>query len=124
MKRFLCITILLASRAWADEATDRTDIAQTISELSSLRPDAGLFTADFDGSTESIRSRVTGRVLISKAPWGEAVWVPGTHGPRFLVRSTRFVTADVALVDGIDRQTDGSPVLAVLKREGSSWKIA
>jgi hypothetical protein len=51
---------------------------------------------------------------------GEAQWFPaGVHGS-MIVKKIRFVTADVAMVDAVDK----GPVLIVLKKVGTDWKIA
>lgn len=129
MKTILCVSLLLASSAIADEAVDRASIATTISWLNGSVLDGDLFTADFPDSAALLRGvqgNFGGRVVISKESWGEATWLPALAPriPRFVIQSVRFVTPDVALVDGIDRQNESGSVLFVMKREGIAWRIA
>jgi hypothetical protein len=121
MKPILFVPLLLASCLWADEATDRIAIIKTIFDAGAVRPDPASFTTDFPDSAELARSQ-GGAVVISKEPWGEATWLPGLGARRFTIRSLRFVTPEVVLVDATENQ-DGS-VLFVMKKDGESWKIA
>jgi hypothetical protein len=73
-------------------------------------------------------------VVISHEPWGEATIDYGGGGeivnPRILSRTIRFVTPDVALVDGaFTREVDSTesemtPLLFVMKKDGRVWRIA
>jgi len=78
-------------------------------------------------------------VTISHEPWGEAsIDFPGARtlpplemaNPRIVSRSVRFVTPDVALVegacvyDGDDHGPQTTPLVFVMKKEGDEWKIA
>ncbi len=48
MRLILCLSVLLASGAWAaDEAADRAAIEKVVSRLSSLPNSPGLFTGNF-----------------------------------------------------------------------------
>ncbi len=148
MKPILWLSILLASCAYADEATDRAAIKNVIATLNTPAFGPGLFTAGFNDFPELARLGVSantsspimvtegqsGRVVISHEPWGEATvgptltikWVTS----RFAITSTGFISEDVALVDAINEQSmDDStppklPVLFVLKKEGTVWRIA
>jgi hypothetical protein len=129
MKTILCAFLLLAFSANADEAVERASIATTISRLNGPVLDPDLFTADFPDAAELTRDaqgNFGGRVVISKEPWGEATWFPppAPRTLRFVIQSVRFVTPDVALVDGIDRQNESRPVLFVMKKDGIAWRIA
>jgi hypothetical protein len=125
MKPVLCLSLFLASIAWADEATDRASITTTISWVNSLYVDS---TPDFPDSVELLRGARGnfGTVVISKEPWGEATWFPAAvaKAPHFVVQTIRFVTPDVALVEGIDRLNGNTSVLFVLKKDGIAWRIA
>jgi hypothetical protein len=117
-----------------DEVADRAAIEKTVAGLNVLPVREDLFTADFDGRGEllrlqSVTTQTTpdnrpGEVIISKEVWGEAtISLPGSVvGMRaaIVVKKIRFLTADVAMVDAVGRH----PVLLVLKRDGSNWKIA
>jgi hypothetical protein len=130
MKTILGGFLLLASSAIAaEEAVERASIATTISWLNGSVLDPDLFTADFPDSAELTRGaqgNFGARVVISKEPWGEATWfpLPASRTPRFVIQSVRFVTPDVAVVDGIDRQNESRSVLFVVKKDGIAWRIA
>jgi hypothetical protein len=62
-------------------------------------------------------------VEAAKRPWSE------TMMPRMVVQSIRFVTPDVALVDAAETQFGSTlnrriPLLLVMKKEGTKWRIA
>lgn len=132
MKPIMIAAILLAGRVWAaDEAADRTAIENTIRALSVMPIRAGLFTSDFDpeelaryGKTQSGAIPVTvqgvpGEVVISKEPMGEATWFPsGVYS--ITLKKIRFLTPEIAMVDAIGK----GPVLIVMKKIGTDWKIA
>jgi hypothetical protein len=123
MKSAICFGLLLASGLWADDATDRIAITQTISSLDGNHP--ALFTADFSDGAEFRRMSNVGTVVISKEPWGEAnVILPPSGVRRFAVQSIRFLTGEVALVDALDRNNGNATVLLVMKKEGADWKLA
>ena len=125
MKWTLCVSLLLGSCIWADESADRAGVAATMARLSASDPQPLLFTADFADAAEYGRAATVGSVVISKEPWGEATIVlPGATMPRFVVRSVRFVTGDVALVDALDRKNDNGTVLLVMRKEGVDWRVA
>ena len=134
MKPIMIAAILLAGRVWAaDEAADRTAIENTIRALSVTPIRAGLFTSDFDdeelasygkapasesGAIPVTVQGVTGEVVISKEPMGEATWFPA-HAS-MTIKKIRFLTPEIAMVD----TTGKGPVLIVLKKVGTDWKIA
>lgn len=150
MKSILFAAVLLAPGIWAaDEAADRAGIEITIRALSVNPTRAGLFTSDFDDA-ELVRLRksdtvsiplppgemspskeqggampitvegVPGTLVISNAPMGEAIWLPaGMHIP-LTIKKIRFVTGDVAIVDAAGK----APVLVVMRKVGTDWKIA
>lgn len=132
MKPILCVVILMASCAWADEATDRAAVEKVISALSNTGLGPNLLTDDFNDLAElgplgSQGVPTTGTVVISHEPWREATWTPGVtlRPPHFSVRAVRFVTPDVALVDGTkDLNATQAPVLFVMKKVGADWRIA
>ena len=151
VKRILCLPLLFAVCAWADEASDRLAIGRVLAALNEVPQRPGLFTADGDAASELERLRearplrfqiltpvsasggVT--VTISHEPWGEATLnFPGmgplppmviVH-PRIVSRAIRFITPDVALADAAYVDEAGgaaTPLLFVMKKEGDSWKI-
>ena len=132
MKSIMIASVLFAGGIWAaDEVADRAAIENTIRVFSAMPSRAALYTSDFDrdelvrfgkaatpdnGGIPIIVEGAPGTVVISKEPMGESQWFPA--GMR--VKKIRFVTADVAMVDAVEK----GPVLIVLKRVGTDWKIA
>ena len=148
MRPILTLSILLASGAWADQLDDRAAIEKVISTLNTSAVSRSAFTVDFR-TTELMQLWAAsplwtigpGSVIISHEPWGEAQWVPAAVLPpqahfRLVIRSVRFITPDVALVDAVTGPPiaapapDNSvppprvPVLLVMKRELTDWRIA
>ena len=134
MKAIILAMFLCGGGAWAaDEVAERAAIEKTIAALSVWPVRANLFTADFDGRAELARLTQSSQIVpgdakpsveISKEPWGEAtISLPGTivgRSPAIVTRKVRLLSADVAMVDAVAK----GPVLIVLKREGTEWKIA
>jgi len=146
----LCLPLLLASYASADEAADRAAIDRTIAALNQQPRRTAVFTADVYSELDRLPDvtprevRITAlsdgpTVTISHEPWGEAALnFPGsppllafeTLNPRITSSATRFITTDVTLTDGAWTYTDGSgvtqniPLLFVMRKEADNWKIA
>ena len=125
--------LLLGVSLWGDEAADRAQIASVIATLNQAPELARLFTADSDAASVLAEiSRLTPVVTISHEPWGEATWGFAGSRPRISSTAVRFITPDVALIDGsaVDGTAsradgkDSTPLLFVMKKEGDSWKIA
>jgi hypothetical protein len=148
VKIVLGLAIVLTSAVWADEAADRAAIEATLSALNTSPTPAAIFTADFPNAAELQRVREearlaspqplpqqgpaqgrtiqtpAGTIVVSNAPMGEATWypAPGTaFARRFVTRSVTFVGADTAVVVAA---LGPQPVLFVVKREGTDWRIA
>jgi hypothetical protein len=126
MKSVLSIAILfLAPCAVADEAADRMAIESVVSALNDRsRPAADLFTSDAGGTGELARLAELDRTLVRfSGPMSE------TTPPRLVVRSIRFLTPQVALVDAANIQygslilVRSVPVMLVMKKDGD-WRIA
>jgi hypothetical protein len=119
MKPIMIALFLCAGGAWAaDEVADRAAIEKAVATL-------GAFTADFDGRAELARmaqSDPNPSVVISKEPWGEAtVSIPGVQiMAAIATKKIRFLTAEWAMVDAQGK----APLLFILKKEGTDWKIA
>jgi hypothetical protein len=150
----LCLPLILGSYALAaDEAADRAAISRTIGALNQVPQPAGLFTDDavsdlgrLPGVNEGqfqferdVAAATAGgpMVVISHEPWGEAqIYPPGVFlrplvivNPRIASGIVRFVTPDVAMVEGSYTRRDGdvvqtTPLLFLMKRDGDVWKIA
>ena len=143
MKRRLFLGILVTSSLWAaDEAADRASVEATVSALNTA-PSSNIFTADFPNAAElkalrdqaasegvAIRSSA-GTLVISREPMGEAAWYPAlatsAFAPRFVTRSVTFTTPETAVVIAVYERPflpQKTPVLLVLRQEGSDWRIA
>ncbi|MGD0497605.1 MAG: hypothetical protein ABSC23_04120 [Bryobacteraceae bacterium] len=150
MKALFLPLLLFSVCGGADEAADHTAITRAIAALNEFPQPAGLFTADADGPAVidqlwkgrrlAYRMRPASSsdqptVIISHEPWGEATinfpTVPvEIVNPPVVGRTIRFVTPNVALVDGaftvdadsVNPQT--TPLLFVMKKERQDWKIA
>ncbi len=135
----IAAAVLFAGVACAEEVADRTGIESTIRAFSVMPGREALYTSDFDhaelyrymkaagtpgGAIPITVDGAPGTVVISKEPMGEADWFPagfpaGAQAPLAL-KKIRFVTADVAIVDGLGK----APVLLVVRKVGTDWKIA
>jgi hypothetical protein len=129
VKATLCLPLLLASYAWADEAADRVAIDRAVAALNELPQRADVFTDDAYSELERLPNvkprafRIPGpqddrvslrrtdgpTVTISHEIWGEAtINIPGVApvpaleilNPRITNGAIRFITPDVALTDG------------------------
>jgi hypothetical protein len=123
VKRLACLSLVFAASGWAEEAADRASIERVIAALNQTPRPVGLFTADFDGS--ALPGALT--VTISHEPWGEATIGPlfalGPAGPKITIGRVRFITGDVALVEGAGG-VESTPLLFVVRKEIEGWKIA
>lgn len=148
MKAFLCLSLLVAAYAAAQEPADGVAISRAIAALNEPPPHDRLFTADGNGSSElqrlpkakaqAFRIRepfiavvpAIPTVIISHEPWGEA----RINFPPIEVRAPNssivFVTPDVVLAEvsyvyqDDDATRQALPLLFVMKRESGDWKIA
>lgn len=119
----LLLLVLLGGILFADDISDRKAIDTIIGSLFSrqVRSDpqrmAELKTPDFDGDLDLIPVR--------------AVWCE-TSCEGFRTRAVKFVTTDVAVIDGETTISTGSlsgtvslsKWLMILKRDGSGWRIS
>jgi hypothetical protein len=118
VKLLLGFSLLIASCTWADDVIDRQAIEQLIAALNSHNtPPSDLFTTDAPDSERIIW-------LDHEDPMSEVT------PPRLVIRSVRFITPEVALVDCTNTQygsifmARSIPVLLVIKKDGAQWKIA
>jgi hypothetical protein len=116
MKLLLCFWILATSCAWADEAIDREAIEQQVSAFNNhTKPPSDLFTAEIPDSE---------RTALLAEPMSEVSSV------KIVIRSVRFITPEVAMVDCTNTRYGSAivvqtmPVLLVVKKDGTQWKIA
>ena len=144
MRYLLCLPLLFASFAWADEVTDRDAIRTVIATLNDspsaansdapfelarlrqLHPNEFRVIAPSDDSWVQTSEPV---LVVSKQPWGEAR-IDFPTVPMRVNHAITFVEPDVALAEGAYTYRDTSatlqtvPLLFVMKREGDGWKIA
>src|SRR2546430_9858013 len=130
MKALPCIPLLVATFAWADTTADRAAIERIVGAViaDQTRPGAKLsstlFTADADSEFDRLLDLDRRLLELSKEPWSEVT------GPRMVIQSIRFVTPEVALVNAANTHYGTMilarriPVLFVMKKEGTSWRIA
>ena len=130
MKLIVCTFLASAAMACADEAADRSAIERVIRVLSDRqtvsnnKQTSTVFTSDPDSDLDRLTA-LNGRWLqLSSEPWSEMTT------PRLTIHSIRFVTSDVALVNTASVQYGSNipvrriPVLFVMKKEGTEWRIA
>jgi hypothetical protein len=128
MARALRWTLLLvlsvfAHTAFADEAADRAAIDALIAALNNhTQPSSNLFTGD----SADIQRELANLAAASRPSGGPLSEVSEPH---ITVRSVRFITSDVALVDATSDQFGSTlpvrriPVLLILKKD-ANWRIA
>jgi hypothetical protein len=117
--------LFLASHALADEAADRTAIASVIRAVNDhSKPASALLSSDADSSEIARLSNLIPLPPAPPEPLSEVTQ------PRLVARSIRFITPEVALVDGAIAQFGSvilersTPVLLVMRKEGADWRIA
>jgi hypothetical protein len=130
MKLMLASALFLTMRLLADEAGDRDAITKVIAAVNDPAQRARLFTKDVDTAIDFDRlidlhltcpscSVVNGRT----ETWREMT------APRVVSTSIRFITPDVAIVDAVSTVrgavtlAESVPLLFVLKKEGTDWRI-
>jgi hypothetical protein len=132
MKALLFLPLLFALGLQADEAQDRVAITKVIDALNDPAQRAGLFTKDVDSTVDF--ERLVGLHRASASGPGIMIGTNETWTrltvPSVVSVSIRFVTPNVALVDGAST-VDGAvtlarrvPLLFVLRREAAQWKIS
>jgi hypothetical protein len=125
MKPLLCILLLCAVMIRADEASDRQAITGVIATLNAGAIDAATLL-DSEIAADELRAvfQLSSSVRISHEPWGEAT-VDRPAG-KIVCEMVRLITPDVALADGavVRAGEPSTPILFVMKRLGSTWKIA
>ena len=132
MKAILFLPLFLAIALQADEAQDRAAIDKMIAALNDPAKRANLFMKDADSAINFDRlidlHRLTapspGVVIGMNETWTQLT------APRVVSERIRFVTQDVATVDGAST-IDGAitlarrvPLLFVLKKVGAEWRIS
>ena len=118
MRRILCLSILVATCVWADDATDREAIERLIAAVNNhSKPLTDVFTAD---APENERSMLSA----NEQPWSEVT------SPRITTRSIQLIAPRFALVECTNTQYGSvlvvrtTPMLLVMKKDGEQWRIA
>ncbi len=130
MRALPCIPLLFASFACADTPADRAAIERVVGAVitdqnrTGAKRSSTLFTADADNEFDRLLDLDRRLLKLSEEPWSEIT------GPRLVIQSIRFVTPDVALVNAVNAHYGSIilarriPVLLVMKKEGTDWRIA
>jgi len=118
VKRILCLSILIATCAYADDATDRDGIERVIAAVNNhSKPLSDVFTADAPENERSMLSP-------DEQPWSEVT------SPRITARSIRLIAPRFALVECANTQYGSVLVVRttslslVMKKDGEQWRIA
>jgi hypothetical protein len=123
MKLALILGVVFsATLAVADEAGDRAAIETVIRSLKTTDQPKTLFTADADSDLGRLRAIEESMAKAASRPWSEIA------PPALVLQPARFISPDIALVDAAETQLGviarKVPVLFVMKKEASGWKIA
>jgi hypothetical protein len=112
------LSILVATCAWADDATDRAAIERVIAVVNNHSQSlTDVFTAD---APENERSMLSA----NEQPWSEVT------SPRITTRSIRLIAPRFALVECTNTQygsvlvVQTTSMLLVMKKDGEHWRIA
>lgn len=127
MKLVLCFANLLFA-GWAlAQSADRAAIESLIAALNDhTATAASLCTTDAaSDSAELARLESLDRMLsVSEEPLSEV------SAPKIAIRSVRFITPEVAVVDAANKQygsvilSKSVPLLLIMKKEAGNWRIA
>ena len=125
MKPILLLPLLLCLCWGADESAGRSAIEKVIAALNEEHtPASALFTADADPAEIHELDRLKHRMLeTARKPWSEVM------APKILSRRIRFLTPEVAMVDGVIFQYGSAPLrrtplIFVMRRHLGGWRIA
>jgi hypothetical protein len=130
MKVLLFLPLSLAIALAADQAEDRAAIEKVIAALNDPAERANLFLKDVDSAINFDRLIDLHRLPAPPRGIGmNETWRQLTV-PRVVSERIRFVTPDVAVVDGAST-IDGAitlarrvPLLFVMKKNGAEWRIS
>jgi len=116
MKAMFLLALTLAAQCRADETADRAAIKGVMAALTDSRSRTALFAADVDVTAEL---KSIDRLVSDARPWSEL------PPPVVISESIRFVTPNVAVVDGraARRTMQTVPLVAVLQGDSGQWRI-
>jgi hypothetical protein len=121
----LFVFLFFAALAFPDQVSDRAAIESVIDALNG--PSTAI-PALFEAENTGELSRLTDLDRMFQSEYNEPL--SELTMPRIVANSIRLITRDVALVDAAKTQFGSVfffrsvPVLFVLKKEGTNWKIA
>ena len=128
MKRLGLVLLALPFALSADEAADRAAVDKLITALQASKAQAGartgLLSSDIDrGEFDREFAALDAGMVDATGVWREVT------RPALVVSQIRFVTPDVALVDGASVQAGSVmmrrvPFVLIARREQGGWKIA
>jgi hypothetical protein len=132
MKAILALPLFLAAGLMADEAVDRAAIDRAVSALNDPVQRPGVLARDVETEVDfdwliglhEVCCRYPGVTIGMNEPWRELTV------PRIVSGRIRFVTPNVAIVDGASTirgavtLAESVPLLFVLRREGAEWRVA
>jgi hypothetical protein len=119
-----------AAALWAGEIEDRAAIEKVIAALNQPAQRARLFTNDADCPVDfdrliDLHKKYDPGLMIGM----DETWTLLTV-PRVVLRNIRFITMEVAMVDGASTirgavtLARSVPLLFVMKKEGGEWRIS
>jgi len=131
VRPILCFSLFCAAGLWADEAQERAAIDKVIAALNDPVQRTRLLAADVDSGVDFDRlidlhrrkPPYPGFVIGTHEPWTELTV------PRVESGHIRFITADIAIVDGASiirgavTLAPSVPLLFVMKKAGAEWRI-
>jgi hypothetical protein len=125
MKPILLLPLLFPLCWGADESAGRAAIEKVIAALNDEGATASaFFTADADPAEIHQLDRLKQRMReTARKPWSEVM------APKILSRRIRFVTPEVAIVDGVIFQYGSAllrstPLIFVMRKQEGGWRIA
>jgi|SRR5580658_1259847 hypothetical protein len=132
MKPILCFSLFCAVGLWADEDQERAAIDKVIVALNDPVQRTGLLARDVDSGVDFDRlidlhrkdSWSAGTVIGMHEPWTELTV------PRVVSGRIRFLTSDAAMVYGASvvrgavTLVPRVPLLFVMKRRGTDWRVS
>jgi len=131
MKAILCFALFCAAGLWADQAQERAAIDKTIAALNDPAQRAKLLAGDVDSEVDFDRlidlhrreSQYGGVAIGINEVWTELT------APRVVSGRVRFITPDVAMVDGASTIRGAVtlrrsvPLLFVMRKDKGEWRI-
>jgi hypothetical protein len=111
------LLLVLCAPVWADDAADRAAIGHVVDSLNGAGDKSAFFCQGAENELPTLPNPT------ARQPWSERI------PPILVLKSLRFVTANVALADvdyafGSAVMPQRIRMLLVMKKEGVDWRIA